>query len=57
MRKLTLAKEHLAELSTAELGSVGAAIGVTQYPCISGIRPCFPTQWDCDTMVGCLAGT
>lgn len=52
MRKLTLKKETVAELSPAELDAVVGAAGITVAPCISGIVACVPTD-RCPTFQAC----
>ena len=51
MRKLTLKKETLVELSAEELGQVNGGSGYSCKVCVSGIVAC-PTLNDCVSLHG-----
>ena len=52
MRRLTLKKETVAELTAEDLGAVVAGGTLSVCVCISGVVAC-PTNYDCNPTIGC----
>lgn len=52
MRKLALKKEHLAELTTTELGQVAGGSGLSCLMCASDFQECI-TGLRCVSLTGC----